>query len=138
MDTRAKIISLEQAVERAARWRAEGRPLVVAACCFDVLQASHARFLGQLRADGSALLVAVYDDAVLCRLRRQARPVLPEQARAQLVAALAVVDHVLIWPQPSLDGLLECLHPDRVEHVSDERNIIGEVLDRHQALDRRK
>lgn len=131
MDTREKIISLDQAAEIASRLPAAGRPLIVAAGCFDVLQAGHARFLRGVHSDGSSrghiLLVAVYDDAVLCRLRGQARPILDQRARAQLVAALAAVDYVVIWNDASLDALATRLRPDRVEHVPDERNIIEEI-----------
>ena len=133
MDTRSKIISLEQAGQLAAPLRAEGRRLIVAAGCFDVLQAAHARFLGSLRADGASLLVVVYDDPSLCRLLGQTQPLLAEQARAQMVAALGAVDYVLIWGQPDLDPLLELLQPDQVErNTPGERNIIGEVIERHR------
>jgi len=121
MDTRTKILSGDQARTLA------GRRLILAAGAFDVLQAAHARFLGEVRCGGAELLVVVYEDAGLDR------PILPEQARAQLVAALAVVDHVLIWPRARLDSLVEILRPERVEHAGrGERNIIEEVLARHK------
>lgn len=127
MDTRTKILSLEQALEAAAKLRREGRALRLAAGGFDVLQAAHAQFLAGLRRDGDALLVAVYDDASLDR------PVLPEQARAQLAAALRDVDYVLVWPQARLGELRERLQAVRVELVPDPaRNIIEEVLERHK------
>lgn len=123
MDTRTKILDLD-----AARGlRLEDRPLVVAAGAFDVLQAAHARFLAGLRREGSLLLVAVWDDATL------GRPVFTAAARAQLVAALAAVDYVVVCSEPALSGLLDALRPDRVERaVPDGRNIIGEVLERHR------
>jgi len=131
MDTRAKILSVAAAAEQAARVRAEGRHVVLAAGCFDVLQASHARSLRCLRLDGAALFVAVYDDAAACVITGQTRPLLSEQSRAQLVAALGAVDYVLIWPSISVDALLEHLRPDRLEHISGERNIIEEIVSRH-------
>ena len=119
MDTRTKILSIEQALEAAAKVRGEGRVLRLAAGGFDVLQAAHARFLAGLRGDGDALVVAVYDDASL------SRPVLAEEARAQLVAALRAVDHVLIWPRSRIEELREQLQAARVETVPDPaRNII--------------
>jgi bifunctional ADP-heptose synthase (sugar kinase/adenylyltransferase) len=134
MDTRAKIIDLQQAVELAARLQAAGRPLIVAAGCFDVLQAGHAGFLQRLGSDGhpdsAALLVAVYSDAALCALRGQARPILPERARAQLVAALGTVDYVVLWPEAALGALAARLGVARIEQVPEERNIIEEILDR--------
>ena len=121
MDTRTKIISFGRAAELSRR------RLVVAAGSFDILQASHTRFLQRIRSDDDTLLVVVYDDASV------GKPVLSEQARAQLVAALAAVDYVLIWPQRNLDSLLDRLRPVRVEHSPDGRNIIAEVLERHSA-----
>lgn len=132
MDTRTKIISLEEAAEMAERIRSDGRHLTLVAGCFDVLQAAHARFLNGLRSHGSLLLVAVYGDAALCEIKRQPKPVLSAQARAQLVAAFGAVDYVLIWPSASLDLLIERLRPGRVEHVSEERNIIEEIVARHK------
>jgi D-glycero-beta-D-manno-heptose 1-phosphate adenylyltransferase len=127
MDTRTKILRLDQAVEAAAQLRREGRKLRLAAGGFDVLQAAHAEFLSGLRADGDALLVAVFDDASL------GRPVLAEQARAQLVAALRAVDYVVVWPESRLGELREQLQVARIETVPlAGRNIIGEVLDRHK------
>jgi len=127
MDTRTKILRLEQALEVAAQLRREGRGLRLAVGGFDVLQASHAEFLSALRSDGDALLVAVFDDASL------GRPVLAEQARAQLVAALRAVDYVLVWPESRLGELREQLQVARIEPVPRAgRNIIGEVLERHK------
>ena len=127
MDTRTKILRLDQALEAAAQLRREGRRLHLAAGAFDVLQAAHAEFLSGLRFDGDALLVAVYDDASL------SQPVLSEQARAQLVAALRAVDYVLVWPESRLGELRDQLQVDRVEQLPlPGRNIIGEVLDRHK------
>jgi bifunctional ADP-heptose synthase (sugar kinase/adenylyltransferase) len=127
MDTRTKILRLEQALAAAAQLRREGRALRLAAGGFDVLQAAHAEFLSGLRSDGDALLVAVFDDASL------SRPVLPEQARAQLVASLRAVDYVLVWPESRLGELRDELQVARIESVPlAGRNIIGEVLDRHK------
>lgn len=133
MDTRSKIISLEQAAEVASRLRSEGRRLALAAGCFDVLRASQARFLSRLRGDGAALLVAVYGDQCLRRLLRRAEPILGEQARARMVAALAAVDYVVIWREEDLNPLQRRLQSDPVEvALAEEGNIIAEVLKRRQ------
>jgi bifunctional ADP-heptose synthase (sugar kinase/adenylyltransferase) len=127
MDTRTKILTPAQALQTAARLRREGRTLRLAAGSFDVLQAFHARFLSGLCSNGDALLVAVYDDASL------GHPLLGEQARSQLVAALKAVDHVLIWPSGQMDELRQQLGVERVEQVPrGARNIIEEVLERHK------
>jgi bifunctional ADP-heptose synthase (sugar kinase/adenylyltransferase) len=132
MDTRTKIISLEQAGRAAAELRAAGRRLILADGCFDVLQAAHARFLQNLRSDKAVLFVAVYDDASLCEIQGQARPILREQARAQLVAAVAGVDYVVICRQAEIEPLIARLQPDQVAHAAEERNIIGLIRNRHK------
>jgi bifunctional ADP-heptose synthase (sugar kinase/adenylyltransferase) len=132
MDTRAKIINLEQARDLAAAARARGAKVVLVDGCFDVLQAAHAHFIAGLRSDGAVVLVAVYDDASLCRRTEQSRPILGERARAALVAGLGVVDHVVLWRSPEIESLAAEIHPDRAEHAPDARNIIGEILERHK------
>jgi bifunctional ADP-heptose synthase (sugar kinase/adenylyltransferase) len=127
MDTRTKILGWEAAQKVAAQLRREGRTLRVAAGSFDILQASQAQFLRNVRSDGESLLVAVYDDASLDN------PILPAHARAQLVAALRVVDYVLVWPQERRFELCEGLQIERLEEApAGSRNIIGEVLERHR------
>jgi bifunctional ADP-heptose synthase (sugar kinase/adenylyltransferase) len=124
MDTRTKILDLE----RASRLGENGRRLRVAAGAFDVLQAAHARLFSRLRPRDGALLVAVWEDASLER-----PPILPERARAQLVAALAAVDYVVVCAPEGLESLIQKLRPERVERATPgERNIIGEVIERHR------
>src|SRR6185436_20976209 len=110
MDTRNKIINPETAL------RLDRQRLVVAAGAFDVLQAAHARFLETLRPPDGELLVAVWNDASL------SQPILPEQARAQLVAALRSVNYVVIAGR---GGELETLVK---WPVPEDRNIIDVVL----------
>jgi len=123
MDTRTKIIDLATALGL----RQDRRRLAVAAGAFDVLQAGHGRFLEGLRAEARTLLVVVWSDASL------ERPVLTEGSRAQLVAALAAVDHVVVAGRDDWKTLVERLRPERVEQdVPEERNIIEDVLERHR------
>jgi bifunctional ADP-heptose synthase (sugar kinase/adenylyltransferase) len=112
MDTRNKIINPETAL------RLDRQRLVVAAGAFDVLQAAQARFLETIRPPDGTLLVVVWNDASL------PQPILPERARAQLVAALRSVNYVVIAAR---GGELETLVKWA---VPEERNIIGVVLER--------
>jgi len=131
MDSRSKILNLEQAEQMAQHLRAAGRRLVLTAGTFEVLHADHARFLNSLRGDSAALLAAVYGDAACCLKLGRPQPALDEQSRAQMVAALACVDFVLIWPEPELEALQQRLRPDRVEPLgSAEPDLAGAVLKR--------
>lgn len=112
MNTRAKILSREELVTRLAEHRRRGERIVLANGCFDLLHVGHVRYLDGARREGDILVVAVNSDASERRLKGPARPVLPERARAELVAALAAVDYVLIFGEPDVEGLLEALQPD--------------------------
>jgi rfaE bifunctional protein nucleotidyltransferase chain/domain len=112
MDTRAKILSREELRHRLADHRARGRRIVMANGCFDILHVGHVRYLEGARREGDVLVVAVNSDASERALKGEGRPVLPQEARAQLVAALAAVDYVVIFDELSVEPLLEALRPN--------------------------
>lgn len=112
MSYRDKIQPLEAVAERAERWRARGARLVLANGCFDVLHAGHVRYLRAARREGEKLIVAVNSDASARRLKGPGRPILPEAARAELVAALRAVDAVVIFAENDVAALLRRLRPD--------------------------
>jgi rfaE bifunctional protein nucleotidyltransferase chain/domain len=112
MNTRAKILGREELVTRLVEHRRRGERIVLANGCFDLLHVGHIRYLDGARREGDVLVVAVNSDASERRLKGPARPILPERARAELVAALAAVDYVLIFDEADVEGLLEALRPD--------------------------
>ena len=80
--------------------------------CFDVLHVGHARYLEGARREGDVLVVAINSDASVRPLKGEGRPILSEDARAQLVAGLGVVDYVTIFDEPDVVALLQALRPD--------------------------
>ena len=72
----------------------------------------HARYLEGARREGDILVVGVNDDSSVRRLKGPGRPVLDENARALLVAALRSVDYVVLFSEPTVEPLLEELRPD--------------------------
>ncbi|HYB42240.1 MAG TPA: adenylyltransferase/cytidyltransferase family protein [Candidatus Methylomirabilis sp.] len=108
----APLVSIEEAVQLVAASRREGRRIVLANGCFDLLHVGHVRYLREARALGDVLLVALNSDASVRRLKGRGRPVMPEAERAELVGALAVVDAVLLFDDDRADGLIERLRPD--------------------------
>ena len=112
MNTRLKIISRDELRKRLEMHRQKGQRIVLANGCFDVLHAGHVRYLEGARREGDVLVVAVNSDASTGRLKGPGRPILSAQARAELVAALAPVDYVLIFDEPDVRSLLRELHPD--------------------------
>ena len=112
MNTREKILPLDELRVRLAEDRRGGRRVVLANGCFDLLHAGHVRFLEGARREGDVLVVAINSDASERQLKGEGRPVLPAEARAQLVAAIGAVDYVVIFEETSVEDLLEKLRPD--------------------------
>jgi rfaE bifunctional protein nucleotidyltransferase chain/domain len=108
----AKIDTLERLIERLAPERAAGRTLALANGCFDVLHVGHLRYLEGAKAEADLLLVGVNGDASVRRLKGPGRPVLDEDERARLVAALRCVDHVVVFQEDDVKRLLLALRPD--------------------------
>jgi bifunctional ADP-heptose synthase (sugar kinase/adenylyltransferase) len=111
VDTRAKIVSPETAAAAARERRAAGERIKLATGYFDPLLSAHARTLGSLAAPGSALFVAIADPP---------QPILPARARAELVAALAAVDYVVLAPDSTAVEAVNA-HDTHDERAADER-----------------
>ena len=112
MDTRNKIVTLGQLAPRLAEEKRQGKRIVLANGCFDVLHVGHVRYLEGARREGDVLVVAVNSDSSLRALKGEGRPVLAADARARLVGGLAAVDYVVIFDEPDVAGLLSTLRPD--------------------------
>ena len=111
-DHRRKLLSRAAAarVVRAAQRR--GERVVLTGGCFDLLHVGHARSLAQARGMGDRLLVGVNADATVRVLKGKTRPIVPARQRAELIAALACVDWVVIFPEPTPRALIAALAPD--------------------------
>src|SRR5215471_991806 len=107
-----KIIERSHLPELARNLRAQTRKVVFANGCFDILHVGHIRYLQGARAEGDALIVGVNADSSVCGLKGPGRPILGEQARALLVAALRAVDYVVVFPEPNVETLLQEARPD--------------------------
>jgi D-glycero-beta-D-manno-heptose 1-phosphate adenylyltransferase len=107
-----KIVSRAEISRIANNLRKQGKRIVFANGCFDILHAGHVRYLEGARGEGDALLVGVNGDSGVQGLKGPGRPVLHERARALLVAALSAVDYVIIFPESNVERLLTELHPD--------------------------
>ncbi|HYX41593.1 MAG TPA: D-glycero-beta-D-manno-heptose 1-phosphate adenylyltransferase [Pyrinomonadaceae bacterium] len=110
--TNQKILAPEEVAGVRARLRAEGRELVFTNGCFDLLHVGHVRYLQAARALGDALLVAINSDRAVRELKGAGRPVMNEQERAELLAALTAVDYVTVFDELSPRRLIATLLPD--------------------------
>jgi rfaE bifunctional protein nucleotidyltransferase chain/domain len=106
-----KIVSAEEARDIANEMRERGHKLVFTNGCFDLLHVGHVRYLEAARALGDALLVAINGDESVQVLKGEGRPLNCEADRAEVVAALASVDHVVIFPEVRATALLEKVRP---------------------------
>jgi rfaE bifunctional protein nucleotidyltransferase chain/domain len=108
----SKIVAREQLRDLVSERKRRGAKVVFANGCFDTLHVGHIRYLEGARREGDVLVVAVNSDSSVGRLKGPGRPILPEVARANLVAALRVVDYVVVFGEPNVEALLEFLRPD--------------------------
>jgi len=104
--------SLDEATRLAEGWRAQGKRLVLANGCFDLLHVGHVRYLRAAKALGDVLLVALNSDASVRRLKGPGRPILAEGERAEIVASLAPVDGVVVFDEDTVDDVVRTLRPD--------------------------
>lgn len=112
MNTRSKILARCELSSRLEEHRKNGKRIVMANGCFDILHAGHVRYLEAARREGDLLVVAINSDSSTRKLKGKGRPILKEVDRAELVAALGAVDYVVVFQQPDVRSLLSELRPD--------------------------
>ncbi len=93
-----EVLTEAELIARVAEDRRVGRTVAFANGCFDVLHVGHSRYLAGSREQGDRLIVAINDDGSVRALKGADRPILPAATRAELVAALRVVDYVVVFP----------------------------------------
>ncbi len=107
-----RILTTAELAAEARRLQAEGHTLAFANGHFDLLHVGHLRYLQAARAEADFLIVAVNDDASVRSLKGPGRPVVPAAERAELLAALAPVDFVVVFTGDSPASLLTAVRPD--------------------------
>ncbi|GAB3735768.1 D-glycero-beta-D-manno-heptose 1-phosphate adenylyltransferase [Spirosoma lituiforme] len=110
--TESKLLTREQAVEQARLWRAEGQQIVFTNGCFDIVHLGHIDYLEKARNLGTKLILGLNTDASVSCIKGPLRPVVNEYARARLMAALAFVDVVTLFGEPTPLELIEAVQPD--------------------------
>jgi rfaE bifunctional protein nucleotidyltransferase chain/domain len=105
-------MTVGEAAALAERLRAAGRRIVLANGCFDLLHVGHLRYLEEARRLGDVLFVGINSDAAVARLKGAGRPLMPAAERAEILAALRAVDHVVVFDDDTADALIRALKPD--------------------------
>jgi D-glycero-beta-D-manno-heptose 1-phosphate adenylyltransferase len=108
----SKVVARDVLRDKLAELKRHGRRIVFANGCFDTLHVGHIRYLEGACREGDVLVVGVNADSSVCNLKGPGRPILDENARTQLVAALRCVDFVVLFPEPNVETLLKDLRPD--------------------------
>lgn len=109
---RAKVLDRVQLRERAAQWRSRGEKIILTNGCFDVLHVGHVRYLRGAKQLGGRVIVAINTDDTVRQLKGEGRPKVPAAERAEVLAALADVDAVVVFPEPDVRALVRELRPD--------------------------
>ena len=107
-----KILSREQLWRQIAEWRNAGEKIVLTNGCFDLLHVGHVRYLHAAKELGGRLIVAINSDDSVRALKGNDRPLVPAEERAEMLAALADVDAVLIFPELDVRVLIKEIRPD--------------------------
>ncbi len=107
--------------------RNAGKKIIFTNGCFDIIHAGHTHYLAKAKALGDVLVVAVNSDASVRGIKGEKRPLVPEDERAEVIAALGCVDFVVIFEEPDPQALVDLLRPDVLVKGGDwrEEDVIG-------------
>jgi len=112
LSTQKKILSRSELIRQVEDWRRAGERITLANGNFDLLHVGHVRYLTGAKALGGKLVVAINSDDSVRALKGEGRPVMPEHERAEIVAALADVDAVVIFPELDVRAIIREIRPD--------------------------
>jgi rfaE bifunctional protein nucleotidyltransferase chain/domain len=108
----SKITTLDTVVGRREQCRESNRRVVFTNGCFDILHVGHVRYLNRARSLGDVLIVAVNSDRSVREIKGAPRPVIPEEERLEILAALACVDFVFLFDDPTPQRIIDAVVPD--------------------------
>ena len=111
---RDKILGRERLANEVRRLKRRGKRVVLTSGCYDLLHVGHLRSLEQAASFGDALIVGVNRDERVRALKGKGRPLVPERQRAELIAALEVVDFVALFGEDDASALIRAVRPDVV------------------------
>ncbi len=107
-----KILPMDQLLPTLQRQRLAGKRIVMTNGCFDLLHPGHVASLEEAAKQGDCLLVAVNSDRSVREIKGPGRPVIDEQGRSEMLAALTCIDYVVVFDEASVAGLVDRVQPD--------------------------
>ena len=111
MSGAGKVVTRDELLRRAARWRADGKSIAMANGLFDIVHVGHLRYLEEAATLADVLVVAINDDASARALKGPDRPIVPQDERAELVAGFRCVEVVTLFSEATVEPLLRALVP---------------------------
>ena len=126
----SKILKLEDLILTLKALRKSGKRIVFTNGCFDILHVGHVRYLAAARAKGDVLVLGLNSDTSVKSIKSDNRPVVSQDQRAEVLAALACVDYITIFDEPDPLTLIQAIEPDILAKGADweETKIIGSDL----------
>ena len=112
MSEHNKILGRDELRRQVEQWRGAGDRITLANGNFDLLHVGHVRYLRGAKALGGRLVVAINSDESVRALKGEGRPIMPENERAEIVAALGDVDAVVIFPELDVRAIIGEIRPD--------------------------
>lgn len=112
MKEHKKILSRAELRGQVEAWRRAGERITLTNGNFDLLHVGHVRYLRGAKALGGKLVVAINSDESVRALKGEGRPIMPQNERAEIVAALADVDAVVIFPELDVRAIIREIRPD--------------------------
>lgn len=107
-----KIVGLDNLIPIIEQLRSEGKIIVFTNGCFDILHVGHVRYLEQARTKGDLLVLGLNSDSSVQGLKGSTRPFFPQEERAEMLAALSVVDYIIIFNELTPLDLIKKVNPD--------------------------
>lgn len=107
-----KLKSAGELAEITARAKAQGKAVVFTNGCFDLLHRGHVHTLREAKAQGDLLIVALNSDRSVKEIKGPRRPIMPETDRIELIAAMEMVDYVVVFDEPDPYSLIRAIKPD--------------------------
>ncbi|HCC68407.1 MAG TPA: D-glycero-beta-D-manno-heptose 1-phosphate adenylyltransferase [Nitrospiraceae bacterium] len=123
---RSKIIELAELKNTLPKFKAQGKKIVFTNGCFDLIHVGHVRYLSEAKALGDILVVGLNTDSSVAKIKR-GRPIMPEAERAEVLAALQIVDFVVLFDEDTPYALIKAIQPDILVKGGDwkKEDIIG-------------
>lgn len=109
---KSKVLGRDQLRSQVEAWRSAGDRITLANGCFDLLHVGHVRYLHAAKGLGGRLVVALNSDESVRSLKGEGRPLMPAEERAEILAALADVDAVVIFRERDVCAIIREIHPD--------------------------